>query len=824
MKRSFLMLLWLLLGSGMAAAADVAIIAEGKSDYQIIYPDDVGNQHLNLYHRQAAEMLAQALLCSTAVALPVRAEKDLAAGQPGLYIGACRALSAAGLGKSSYQRWEHHLVVKGKDVFMFGDDWRGGVYPDSSRHNYCILGSYKSTLTFLEKFAGALFMGGAALADSVPKRSSITIPEDYHYDRIPQIQYCISRGKDINYDLANNFLPSPWYGSHGGHSHSRAILQDKYFATNPEYFALRKGKRVTHPTRPQYCFSNPQVREMIYQEVLEHLDKGYEIVQLAQSDGFWPCECPDCAALYGVESFGEKIWIMHREMAVRLQKDRPGRKVCIIAYGPTRIPPQTFKDFPDNVVIELAPYSDEIMASWQGYQVPGGFVVYLYNWGYYKPEGFMPKQSWQFCQQQLEKFHASNVKGIYRCGFGELFGLEGPTYYIWGKLLDDPKADPRELLQQYCQRVYAEGVDAMQKFFQLLDERLQLVVSKSEIDWNDPELLAGGLSLTRHPVQVIQTRYPDAVVAELENLLTAAEQKNQSFLLQRARLEFDYLKHTARAANALGRFRTSCAPAEAQSLFASLAARKLVIDSLPCNKSGNLADGSGYSLFGGATPQLMRMGGRLSGPLYAPFQWDGQWMLDRAVVPAGRTIRVGDSTVQYLVPENYMAEDLEQRFTKAGTRIFCRSGESSLQVIFILSPVVPQEDFAKHILRVTLGPEKKGLFSMPGRCKNGSRASCYKLVKTNLENAGKGDVYEAVAGNKTVITIPAPGVGTAPGEVAIEFNIPYESMPRPPRHGETWLFNACYGSGDIHGSSTWEHNFNQETWRNTRDSQGKIVF
>ncbi|NLZ64527.1 MAG: DUF4838 domain-containing protein, partial [Lentisphaerae bacterium] len=507
-----------------------------------------------------------------------------------------------------------------------------------------------------------------------------------------------------------------------------------------------------------------------------------------------------------------------------LQKDRPGRKVCIIAYGPTRVPPQTFKDFPDNVVIELAPYSDEIMASWQEHKVPGGFVVYLYNWGYYKPEGFMPKQNWQFCQQQLENFHASNVKGVYRCGFGELFGLEGPTYYIWGKLLDNPKADTKELLQNYCRQVYAEGADAMQKFFQLLDERLQVAVSKKEIDWNDPELLAGGLSLTHHPVQIIQARYPDAVVAELEALLTAAEQKNQSFLLQKARLEFDYLKHTAHAANALGRFRAAFAPAEAQSLFEALAARKQLIDNLPCNKNGNLADSSGYPLFGGAPPLMMRMGGRLRGPLYAPFQWDGQWMLDRKVVPAGRTIRVGDSTAQYLVPENYMAEDIEQAFTKANARIFCRSGENSLQVVFILSPVAPAEDFAKHRLRVTLGPEKQGLFSMPGRCKNGFRATCYKLVKTNLENAGQGDAYEAVTGNKAVITIPAPGVQTAEGEVAIEFNIPYESMPRLPQPGETWLFNASYTSNNLHGSSTWEHNFNQETWRNVRDSQGKIVF
>ena len=75
------------------------------------------------------------------------------------------------------------------------------------------------------------------------------------------------------------------------------------------------------------------MRELIYQELLDHADKGYEMVQLGQSDGFRPCECAECANLYGVKDFGEKLWIMHREMAERFLKDRPGKKLCIMAYG-----------------------------------------------------------------------------------------------------------------------------------------------------------------------------------------------------------------------------------------------------------------------------------------------------------------------------------------------------------------------------------------------------------------------------------------------------------------------------------------------------------
>lgn len=173
--------------------------------------------------------------------------------------------------------------------------------------------------------------------------------------KVPQILYGIGRRQEMFYDIANNMFPAPWYGTYGGHSHNIAIPAAKYAKEHPEYFALIKGKRDLNPRYPAYCLSRPEVQELIYRELLQHADKGYEMVQLAQSDGFRGCECEDCRKLYGISSWGEKLWIMHAKMAERFAKDRPGKLVHIIAYGPTRTPPQTFRKFPDNVVIELAP-------------------------------------------------------------------------------------------------------------------------------------------------------------------------------------------------------------------------------------------------------------------------------------------------------------------------------------------------------------------------------------------------------------------------------------------------------------------------------------
>ena len=104
-----------------------------------------------------------------------------------------------------------------------------------------------------------------------------------------------------------------------------------------------------------------------------------DVIELGQADGFRPCQCKECAALYGVKvtttpadgiafhndrAWGEKLWIMHRDMALRLMQDRPGKKLMMTSYGPTVRPPQTFTEFPENTVIEMMDSSAASFEAW----------------------------------------------------------------------------------------------------------------------------------------------------------------------------------------------------------------------------------------------------------------------------------------------------------------------------------------------------------------------------------------------------------------------------------------------------------------------------
>ena len=57
---------------------------------------------------------------------------------------------------------------------------------------------------------------------------------------------------------------------------------------------------------------------------------------------------------------------------------------------------------------------------------------YIYNWGDYVRCGMTPKRTPKFCADQAREFLKYGVKGLYRCGFGENFGMEGPSYYVYG--------------------------------------------------------------------------------------------------------------------------------------------------------------------------------------------------------------------------------------------------------------------------------------------------------------------------------------------------------------------------------------------------------
>jgi hypothetical protein len=626
-------------------ASSLEIIKDGKSEYQIVISEN-NNKQLMKYYVKAGKLLQKCIMRSTRVKLPLILAK-YNENIPTIFIGKNPPETSI----KSFGIWQYIIKVSSGNIYLKGYDSPRFAGERSNSYGKNYLGTVKAVLEFLKKYCGVSFVLPGSDGIVVEKRKEIAIPDDVFICKKPDFEYCRGRSKELYYDLANNFFPSISYGTYGGHSHDRAIPQKKYYNQHPEYFALINGKRFKYAKKPQYCLSNKNVQELIYKEILNHADQGYKWVQLGQSDSFRGCECSKCINLYGIKArysgkkarndpaWREKIWIMHLNMAKRFAKERPNKKIVIMSYSPTRNPPRSLKKFPENVIVELCSYSEKSFDNWKKVEVPSGFVTYVYNWGYYQQEGFSPKITPEFCKKQIKLFRNNHVRGIYRCGFGELFGLEGPVYYIYGELLGNPNVSVKETLNYYCKAAFGKGGKYMLKFYNLLYKRVNIKLENNRIEWGtDDESLSLEYDSKYNNIKLLFLRYPHNIMEKLNGYLEKAEktvyEKKVKLRMKLVRVEFDYLRKTSRIAELFVRYMGNPSFGILKSIKKKVDQRKTFIKSLPRNKTHTIGYIGTLPLFGCVNIKTLIAGGRNRAVLNGPFQWNLDFYLKHKTLPS----------------------------------------------------------------------------------------------------------------------------------------------------------------------------------------------
>jgi hypothetical protein len=144
---------------------------------------------------------------------------------------------------------------------------------------------------------------------------------------------------------------------------------------------------------------------------------------------------------------------------------------------------------------------------------------------------------------QVRRFFDNHVYGVSIDGFGEAFGLEGPTYYAYGRLWDDPVRNRgADLLDEFCTGAFAEGAVPMQRFYDELHHALaagELAAQPVAADGRSRPAIDDAI----HYYSVV---YTPARLAAMETQLQRAEMlatpAKARCRLALARLEFDYLK------------------------------------------------------------------------------------------------------------------------------------------------------------------------------------------------------------------------------------------------------------------------------------------
>lgn len=130
----------------------------------------------------------------------------------------------------------------------------------------------------------------------------------------------------------------------GGHLTFEQAVPKKLFAAHPEYFPLKKDKRVCEE-RSQRCLSNPAVQKMVIDYVTRHTAYGgkYSISYHDSTDGW--CMCPECVKMGTGDTTGKFSYttLAHRFSSLvseAVLKRNPDAKLTYDMYS-------QFRPFPD---------------------------------------------------------------------------------------------------------------------------------------------------------------------------------------------------------------------------------------------------------------------------------------------------------------------------------------------------------------------------------------------------------------------------------------------------------------------------------------------
>lgn len=610
-----------------AQPAKITFIDHGQTNYVIAIPaatSDVRQvQSINL----AANVLQSRLQEATGAKLPIVPESAVKPDVPAIYLGESIAAQKANLPLDKITGWTTLETVRGKNLFLVGHDGISTI-PGSGM---VYQGTVRAVTSFLQSLGVRFLLPGQEYGTYVPHLDNVAISATINDLQTPYLTYFMGRwpGDDV-YAAANNFLLSDVYKSFGGHSYYTAVPAAEYATTHPEYFILKNGVRSAAGNH--LTISNPTVHKLMIEQMEKYFDQGYQWIELGQTDGYVPSEDPGDIAINPDPS--ERTWIFHRQLAAEMEKLRPGKKVVIISYGPTREPPKSFKTFPDNVIIELSGYSEDNFKKWAPFgNIPK--TVYTYNWGSYHATGFSPIRTPQYVAEEAKLFHQYNVRGVYTDGNYERLGLSGPEYYVFGQMLQNPNLKWQDITNEYYHDAFGKAVAPMTDFYTTLYSRVQLYANVENPLYPSKEKS----QIALNPDAIYTALYPADVLQKLtQNLDTAKTLDPDPAVQARLRLverEFDYVKTTAQVFIAYHEYQKTPNWDTFGELEKAVNARTTLIDSF-YDASGKKKTFDGFpNLFGSDANQkgTIMAGGTNRGILAAPFTWNFVQLRENKFLP-----------------------------------------------------------------------------------------------------------------------------------------------------------------------------------------------
>ena len=449
------------------------LLIEGKGDYQIVIPTNA-----NAIEKKSAQKLQHYFFEMSATNLPIAVE-DVYRGNNGIFIGKTNYAKTMGIDFSGLEEDGYTYKRNGKNLLIAGGSKKGVLYGVYDLLEFLGFRKYTSDYTY------------------IPQKKSIPLPQK-DTTVIPEIKYRTTLYNDTRDPEYMDWHKLSSNESWGAFVHTFFSLMppEKYFATHPEYYAMRNGKRS--PT--QLCLSNPEVVDILIENLGKMIEKKpdakYWSVSQADNDKY--CLCDNCTKLvekYGGDKSkqsGAMIYFVNK-----VAKAFPDKIISTLAYWYTREAPENIKPEP-NVNIMLC--NIESTRHKPVFETDPAFAGDLKIWGKIASDILIWDYDIQFAnlvspfpnlytiQPNLKFFTENNVNAFFMQANAQTGGeMSELRAYLICKLLWNPDADDKEIMDDFLNGYYGEAgpyiqqyIDTMQYALQKTDHQLGIFGSPEE--------------------------------------------------------------------------------------------------------------------------------------------------------------------------------------------------------------------------------------------------------------------------------------------------------------------------------------------------------
>lgn len=324
---------------------------------------------------------------------------------------------------------------------------------------------YYATYDFIEKFLNVNWLSNDFTYYEDLK--SINFPKNYSYYFEPPVLTRTVHSKLFYNDsvfadklkVTNEAFPR-YVPSARVHTFHRFLPYDVFYDKNPEYYALRNGKRL--PT--QLCLTNTDVLKIVKDSVNSFFNKfpNSDVISVSQDDNTQYCQCDKCSKIDNQEGSPAGTMI-HFVNAVA--ESFPNKTISTLAYQYTRKPPKV-KPI-ENVLITLCSIEcnrsvpielgcKDFSSDLKGWsQLTDNIRIWDYTTQF--TNFLAPFPNWGTIKPNINLFVDNNAKWIFEQhsnNDSELFELRS---YIMAKLLWNPNLDFQTLLNEFNNKYYGNG-------------------------------------------------------------------------------------------------------------------------------------------------------------------------------------------------------------------------------------------------------------------------------------------------------------------------------------------------------------------------------